>query len=186
MEITELNESEYLESSNLLREECRGLTLHIADVKEPDYQDTPCVDILFKVCSGPHEGQLKNERYFLTKTQKDQSTQEIIKRGSIWKFRKLIVAAGFFEEKEDPNGFLQRFVPDPFNTEELVGKEIIADAEFEEWEGNRRLRINNETYPKEYVHLPEVDKKVPEPFPNPIFSPPSTEEPVSLEKNIPY
>lgn len=145
MLIRGLNEPELLDDSHILKAEIISGQFRIIDVRTPDFQAVPCVDIVFQVHAGDLEGCRKVERYFLSRPEKVEDGT--LKRGSIWKFRKLIIAAGYFDERKDDMGHTVRMVPDPFDTDQLINKVIIADARFEERSGEKWLRISNERFP---------------------------------------
>jgi len=129
---------------SFLKEAVKNLEVKITNVVTSDYNGTEVFKVTFKVESGNHEGKEFNTSYFMNLPgEKPDGTPT---RGTIWLFRRLMVACGFFTE-DDKN---VRHVTEDFDEKMLVGKTCVVDAEYQ-GDDKKYLNATNERYLDDFL-----------------------------------
>jgi hypothetical protein len=153
MNIQGMNSEEYMEDP-FLKSELKRAEVEITDIKDATANNNKAVDVFFKVISSPFRTHRLRERYYLQGPHVDTNGEK--KNGSLWKFRNLVIACGFFEEKDDGNGIMHRHVQEPFNPTRLKGKICFVDVT----KKDKYLRVENETHGDDL--LKQVEKETSE------------------------
>ena len=151
MEQLNLNATELLEKDvTFLDKEAQGLVLEVVEVKSVNALEgkAPAIAVLFKVSEGPLKGQITTKQYALTQK-------------AAWVIRNLGLACGFYDVIKDANGEDKKHVSEAFtkNFKAAEGCFILGDSKFNEWNGNKRIRIENEKeipVPEKSI-MPKVD-----------------------------
>lgn len=150
MNIQGMNSEEYMEDP-YLKSELKRAEVEITDTKDATANDKKAIDIFFKVISSPYRNHRLRERYFLQGPHVDNNGES--RKGSLWKFRNLVIACGFFEIRDDGNGNEHRHVLEPFNTKSLKGRICFVDV----IKKDEYLRVENETHGDDLIK--QVEKE---------------------------
>ena len=151
MEQLNLNAQDILDKEvDFLSEEAYGLVLEVKEVKSVSVAagKNPAIAVLFRVNEGPLMGKITTKQYSLTQK-------------AAWVIRNLGLACGFYDVVKNEDGSEDKHVSEQFtkNFKSAEGCFIIADAKFNEWNGEKRIKIEKEReikVPTEGV-MPKVD-----------------------------
>lgn len=134
-----LNHEDYLTMPIYLRSEEKRIEVCVDKISNVDGKNAIQVD--FVVASGNHKGKKLSQRYYL-----DGPSDG--KKGSLWVFRRLIIACGLFTVGEDggPN-VGARLIDMPFMAKSLIGRLCIVDTVI----NGKYLNVTNETYPEDLI-----------------------------------
>ncbi len=146
MKIYGLN-SQRINTREWMTEEVQNQKMKIVKVKEDMPQDdgTQITDIIFEMGGGKYDGFLHKQRYFVRDEVLNEETGEVFSKGTKWQICVLAIAANMFEWVKGEAGEWHHDFGEPFDTDKLIGSEIIGDLEnyFNERKGKNFPQLKN-------------------------------------------